>query len=53
MAMPRARTQTGRNSCSSAIKVEITAVQANPAKRSVADAAKKFEISTITAKAVA
>ena len=31
MAMPRARTQTGRNSCSSAINVEITVVQANPA----------------------
>ena len=53
MAMPRARTQTGRNSCSSAIKVEITAVHANPAKSKIGSAARKFETSTITAKAAA
>ena len=52
-ARARARTQTGKNSCSSAASVEVMAIHATPARTRVTRAARKLKVSTITAKAAA
>ena len=53
MAKPRARTQAGRNSCSSAANVETAAIQASPASTNVIKAAGSPGITTMAADAAA
>ncbi len=53
MARPRARTQAGRASCISAVRVDVTAIQASPAQTRAARAAGKLGTTTTTACAAA